>query len=1011
MDYFDVLEVLLNRGTVQRVQVFGRVMAYLPFEDVPYKLRRLPVSSNFTGELHFILIDVVGIRFEGDAEWKRVKGSLVALTTEAGHTGHWVIVRNRTRNQYPTIRSDPYNDPGHTAHCVTLGKEDDRWVLIPNILQVVTQRSQTEFINDIVEKGNNEGIVFSNVEGDGVRAFFGIPEGPMVPKKFDPMVTKAVGGEEVAPETVFEATEETTPTPPGTVDVDSYYEVFKAEVEKNRTLRSDMWQREQTLLQRELPVVNALIQQILGYVANIASDIHRKFGPTKTGRSLLMAMAEFVGIEKPADLVEEISLDPQAVPSCTTSQAAFNDPYKVVGAFLKEVLGVGLQVIDRELIETILGNPYLWGLSSGSLIEADKVYMAFPEQIKLRTDLRDLLIVNENLVSEGDNRATLIDKHRARTIKYPWGFHRGDAYPYRDVELVRALVPTFGSVDYNNTFRGSMAARGFTAPPGTVERLEELGLATIIENEVISSVYLEMELYIYEKLKFMSESESGVTDEHIQAAVSSYEESKGFSLEPQQCAGVDLVKTRAGVLTGQAGSGKTTVSEVFVSAIKEEDPEAEIYFAAPTGKAARRMKEVLGGLGDVKTIHSLFRIGLGTSSPLGPSIESVAGSMMGVIYIFDEMAMCTTSLLYHALRCIEDTTCRVYFLGDVKQLPPIGKGTPFNELLKLIPSVELGVSKRAAEGSGINKNCDIINQHSSQASWIDNVSLPDFMLTPCKDNELVATVSSVVREEINRFGPDGVYVATPYSHKDVGWSSKRLNPVLQDIFLPQGKPLFTSKNRVFYQGARVIHTTANIYGKLRYRHTVYDGIHTFTQVASAGIANGDVGVLVGIVDKDNSVFEYDEKAMESLDLAGHKVFDDEDASGTKYVMVEFDDVDIDEKVIVLYPASTTSAGWSEEYGEVLRGKVLGYLDLAYALSVHKLQGSQSLSIVIPISSTDNTHFFNRNMLYTAVSRAQEKVTVIGSCLGPSSTMANARRSNSSSSVRSVLALLSGNADV
>lgn len=541
--------------------------------------------------------------------------------------------------------------------------------------------------------------------------------------------------------------------------------------------------------------------------------------------------------------------------------------------------------------------------------------------------------------------------------------------------------------------------------------IDEQGIAVEVGNEIMSAKYMQMEDFVYRKTHEMGSTPSGVSDNHIAEAIAEYEAEKGFQLEDLQKQGVNIVKSRGGVLSGQAGSGKTTVSEVFVKALQKGLPDYKVMFAAPTGKAARRMKEVLGDLGEVRTLHSLFGIGIG-----GPEIFNTTGnyrhrpvSQENIVYILDEMAMCTTSLLYQVLTRVSPTSM-VFYLGDVKQLPPIGKGMPFRDMMEYMPAVELGVSKRAKEGSGINLNCDKINQKSFSSDFEELEPADDFQLIPRADDDIVDTVLSGVRNNVTKMDPDSIQVATPYATAKKPWSSTNLNPKLQEIFLPDAKAIFTHGGKTFREGARAIHVRRNLNSKKRYYYDADSGV--LQQARARGVVNGEVGKLLGIVkasnvtlidDQDYIDQEEEESNIEFID----DEFDEKNKSKGWYVLFEVDDPDINSKVVVLYKGIDRGAGATEFEGRDLRGQDLSNLELAYALTVHKLQGSQAKMVIIPLAQKDNARFVSRNMVYTAVSRAQETVVLVGSVSGPNSMLNASRRNTDVGKVRSVHSIMSG----
>lgn len=673
------------------------------------------------------------------------------------------------------------------------------------------------------------------------------------------------------------------------------------------------------------------------------------------------------------------------------------------------------------------------------------------------TERRDILLATSRLVDESEG-STLIPKNEIFKDGYSIGYGLSKviveygmpyfSYEYsrastlaqgiasiRESDIVGELVDlrepklenygtsngvSFGDYNYESMkwkHNSNDSTLELTAGVSLAQTLDDNGLAIEVGSELISSLYMEMEHFIYQKSYEMGSILSGVTQEAIDKAIADYEAEKGFKLEELQKDGIRTVMYQMAILSGQAGSGKTTVSEVMVGALKNALPDYQIRFAAPTGKAARRMKEVLGDLGEVRTIHSLFKIGIGSVNLFNDEAENEPDpSEEKIAYIIDESAMCTVPLMYKILKGIGSNSL-VYFLGDVKQLPPIGKGMPFRDMMNYLPCVELGVSKRAKEGSGINKNCDLINQFSEPNNYQNLIQADDFRFASCPDSSIPDTVLKGVKAYIEKhsFTAEDIVVATPFATPKKPYGSKRLNPRLQELFLPKEKPLYTHKvsndeGRMFKKGARVIHVSTNRYGKRKYR---LDGQYHLVQEPSAGIVNGEVGILKGIVKYNDVTITLDDEYNSSMEFEGVELEDDTPAQKnmdkTYFVMVEVDDVDLGRKVIVLYQG--IEKGKDEFNGVMLQASELWQVDLAYALTVHKMQGSQSRMVVIPLGSRDNPEFVNRNMLYTAVSRAQERVAVVGSVGSDTSMLENARKVAVQGRVRSVLSVMSGTKDM
>lgn len=563
------------------------------------------------------------------------------------------------------------------------------------------------------------------------------------------------------------------------------------------------------------------------------------------------------------------------------------------------------------------------------------------------------------------------------------------------------------------------------------EKRDELinnGLCNLVDTSLILENDLEKEFLIYNILYYKGHEHTGLTDDQIKETISEFESTKGFKLEKLQKDGIYLTKFKAAVLSGCAGSGKTTTSDCMTEALKKLgnfDEKYELVYCTPTGKACRRLAEVVKC--SVKTIHSQFGIGLG-----GGTYMSSVGSRYKVqdkikIYLMDEMAMCDMNLLYEICRNLGPDDI-IYFLGDIKQLSPIGRGTPFALLMKLLPCVELGVSKRAAEGSLVNYNTTLVNCLSDGLVRELMYNDKDFFCVDCADVTIPMVIASVWKKFMNgdmngiKYIEDDIQVITGYQKDDIIFSAPRLNVVIQKLLRSKDKLLFMHGNREFYLNDRVIHVKLNSYSMNRY---VPEGSNTFRSVATFGIVNGEIGKLVSIVRSDmvNIVdFKEDsciagkdvysnvseEELKELISKRKESELDLRDDSSVKnnrqyFVIVKVYDVELQKDVVVLYTATSRM----KDGILILEGSDLDCLDLAYALTTYKMQGSQSKVVINAFGAKCSPKFINRNMINTMFTRSQGIVCNVGSVLGPESTINIGRKYVSNVNCNDALSILVG----
>ena len=592
----------------------------------------------------------------------------------------------------------------------------------------------------------------------------------------------------------------------------------------------------------------------------------------------------------------------------------------------------------------------------------------------------------------------------------------------------------------------------------TFDELQRYGIINTLDGYCALERVIEQEFMIYETFEEMGKLPTGITDDVIDEVVNLFEEDRGFKLEGLQREGIKLCKMRAGVLSGCAGSGKTTTSDCMTEVLKTLG-DKKIIYCAPTGKACRRLAEVVKGT--VKTIHSQFGVSVGGSSYLQGAYKSKASREgSGNIYILDEMAMCSTELMYSVARNISDKDI-IYFLGDVKQLPPIGGGCPFKVLMTVLPCVELGVSKRAAEGSLVNYNTSLINFMSDGICAELKYDDKSFIAHDCNDETIVNTVNRVFmnfiegKENGTKYSEDDIQVITGYQKKEKLSSTVRLNKPIQENLRRNDRVLYYKERRVsgeelnpFYQNDRVIYVNKNSYDICRY---ILNSKGEYVQVPTFGCVNGEMGKLVDIVRTDNVVIHkfsvtgnsgnwkwgsvelenlFSQKSEEDITQILDRFESKKDSlrvddgfvnDSYYFVVVKVYDSDLECDVYCLLRGKGRNIisdgrtegqyeGYSSPDGNrvlALSGQDLDNLMLAYALTCHKMQGSQSPVVIAVFESGGSPDFINRNMINTIITRSQGVVCCVGSVLGEDSMLNRGRKRISNTECRDILSVLSG----
>lgn len=552
-----------------------------------------------------------------------------------------------------------------------------------------------------------------------------------------------------------------------------------------------------------------------------------------------------------------------------------------------------------------------------------------------------------------------------------------------------------------------------------------LGIEYTINNTkyIMDYSYLQKELYILNKIYSLLNmyNTDSIPESVLNNNIKQFENMKSrelgisnFKLEENQALAVKMVVNRVLAVTGPAGSGKTTTAEAIIYGLTHllDVAEDDIMFCAPTGKAANRLKEVVKR--KTKTIHSLFSVG-GDSYGLTPQLVKKRNDIK--VLVIDESSMIDINLMYTLFTKLSDD-CRIVFLGDIDQLPPIGPGKPFANILNYVPTVVLNVTKRASDSSYITKNAKAIIETDLNGDITDLEQSDDFRIIPEKEETIKLLIKGIVsyhlgymgdkkinpRNVINNMGtdlkPDDIQIITPINGKD--WGVKNLNKELQVIFNPTPAPLVrhlkTYNNETsstdFKIGDRVIHLENENHSP----RLIQEGDSFRRLEKSEGIMNGDVGKVVGFymasqLDFIESIEDSENEKLEPLSVIYSG------GPNTMYIAVEYTDTDLlgnDVKFIVLY-ASEKIQSLKDNNGNTIievSSNALKKLDLAYVLTVHKLQGSQAKLVIVilfNVGNYTNSDFISRNILYTAISRAQIGCYLTGDVLGPNSAVAKARR--------------------
>ena len=435
---------------------------------------------------------------------------------------------------------------------------------------------------------------------------------------------------------------------------------------------------------------------------------------------------------------------------------------------------------------------------------------------------------------------------------------------------------------------------------------------------VYSSHYYYMELNVAKMLHDLNVHYE-IADTVLESRIRSIEENTGLKLdERQQRAVMEGARNGVMVLTGGPGTGKTTTINAMIHFFESEG--MDLFLAAPTGRAAKRMTETTGY--EAQTIHRLLEVnGNPEEESLGGFQRNAENPLEADVIIIDEMSMVDLPLMHALLNAVIPGT-RLILVGDVNQLPSVGAGSVLKDIIcsECFPVVMLTKIFRQAGESDIVVNAHKINR--GEPVVLDNKSRDFFFLKRQDANVIISVVITLVQQKMPKYvdaKPFDIQVLTPMRKGLLG--VERLNRILQEYLNPPGggKAEKEAGDRIFREGDKVMQIKNNY--QLEWKIETKYGLEVDKGV---GVFNGDMGVV-------SSINSYDET-----------------------LVVEFD-----EKRKVSYPFS-----------------MLEELEHAYAVTIHKAQGSEYPAVVIPLLQGPR-QLFNRNLLYTAVTRARKCVTLVG----------------------------------
>lgn len=440
-----------------------------------------------------------------------------------------------------------------------------------------------------------------------------------------------------------------------------------------------------------------------------------------------------------------------------------------------------------------------------------------------------------------------------------------------------------------------------------LSKLIKKGVISFIENQY---VYLTALLEAEKKVagfisKLLKEPSKEYNKIAIDNALSNIEAKLGFELEQKQKNAVyESMKNRFSVITGGPGTGKTTIINALIRSFVNETGNKDcVFLAAPTGRASRRMTESTGY--KAETIHKM--VASLRMSVKKDGVKTMFESKKSYIFIIDEASMIDITvahLFFYMLNAHIDTMkdCQVVLIGDIDQLPPIGPGNFFRDLVTspVIPTSKLELSHRFK--GAIAQNANHVNRgYATKAFEYDD----SFRFYHAEKEKTTDYVVKAYQAALNKYKyePKDVQIIVPMKTRSAT-AANELNEIIRDIVNPKdGGKVFSigTGKKSFRLGDRVMQTVNN---------------------RTMDVYNGDCGTVTNVEDN--------------------------------LLAVLFDD------------------GRLVEYTSLTAADLV----LAYAITIHKSQGSE-YKMVITCFTMEHFVMLQRNLIYTAFTRAKEKMYVIG----------------------------------
>lgn len=433
--------------------------------------------------------------------------------------------------------------------------------------------------------------------------------------------------------------------------------------------------------------------------------------------------------------------------------------------------------------------------------------------------------------------------------------------------------------------------------------------------------YYKAEQNVAERLLILNQAQNTKHISNLSKELKRLQKDSELELSEKQLEAIKIInENNVCVITGGPGTGKTTIIKTVIDLYKEKGK--KVALCAPTGRAAKRMEEATGN--EAKTLHRLLEIGK-IKDEVG--IENINQELTPIdadVIIVDEMSMVDIFLMNYLVKAVYLGT-KLVLVGDVDQLASVGPGSVLKDIIdsEKFEVIRLDKIFRQAALSKIVLNAHNVNKGEKLITKTEDKSLKEdfFYINEYNQDKMLYQIISLCKERLSNYGNydffKNIQVITPSKRGMIG--TRELNKYLQQALNPkeENKKEKVSGNTIFRQGDRVM--------QIKNNYDIYWERHNPEFEYGSGIFNGEFGTIVDINEEE------------------------------KQIEVKYDD----EKI-----------AW-------YTNQDLDQLEHAYAITVHKSQGSEFDVVVLPITS-NSPMLLTRNLLYTAITRAKKLLVVIGS---------------------------------